>query len=64
MKKTKNPRRRKFHLTVRILTDTGIWETQSIPLVLSKTRIRPMGVIVYEEKRKGEVLYLTEYAVG
>lgn len=64
MKKTKNPRIRKFHLSIRLRAEGAEWETQTVPLILSKTSIRPVCVVIYEEKRKGEVLYLTEYLVG
>lgn len=63
MKKKKKVANHKFYLTIKLMTGSGIWETQSIPVTISKTKIRPIGVVVYKEKRKGEVVYLTEYVV-
>lgn len=59
----KRDKKRKFHLTIRLMTTTGTWETQSIPVSISKTKIRPIGVVVYEEIGKGNIMYLTEYFV-
>ena len=57
----KKDKKKIFHLSIRLMSSTGMWETQSIPITISKTRIRPIGVVVYEEKGKGNIVYLTEY---
>jgi len=63
MKKLKkHPRtKRKFLFTVKLASETGVWETLPTPFILVETNVKPIAVVVYEKKSRGSESYVTEF---